>query len=46
MYAAKRRHLPAYAENPFTVIGASSIPVEDVKANAFVESMPRDLQAA
>jgi integrase len=31
MYAAKRRHLSAYAENPFTVIDASSIPVEDAK---------------
>jgi len=31
MYAAKRRHLSAYAENPFAVIGTSSIPVEDAK---------------
>jgi integrase len=31
VYAAKRRHLSAYAENPFSAIGANSIPVEDAK---------------
>ncbi len=31
MYAAKRRHLSAYAENPFTAIGAGEMPVDDAK---------------
>lgn len=30
-YAAKRRHLPPYAENPFSVIEIERIPIEDSK---------------
>ncbi len=30
-YAAKRRHLPPYADNPFTAIEIDRIPVEDAK---------------
>src|SRR5204863_2410173 len=30
-YAAKRRHLSAYAENPFTQIEVDRVPVEQVK---------------
>jgi hypothetical protein len=30
-YAAKRRHLPPYAENPFATIEIERIPVEDAK---------------
>ena len=30
-YAAKRRHLPPYAENPFATIEIDRIPVEDAK---------------
>ena len=31
MYAAKRRHLSPYAENPFSAIEISRIPIEDAK---------------
>ncbi|MCC6679702.1 MAG: phage integrase SAM-like domain-containing protein [Phycisphaeraceae bacterium] len=37
-YAAKRRHLPPYADNPFTVIEIDRIPVEDAKP--FVDLPP------
>ena len=30
-YAAKRRHLPPYAENPFAVLEVERIPIEDAK---------------
>src|SRR5688572_8472120 len=30
-YAAKRRHLPPYAENPFKLIEIDRMPVEDAK---------------
>lgn len=30
-FAARRRHLPPYADNPFTVIEVDRIPVEDAK---------------